>query len=72
MSSTSPSRGSSKFAAACAPGDREYTAGQRLLRRVRVNLGSRFIDYVVVDGGNLPLLLFCTSREKRAGPWWLG
>jgi hypothetical protein len=32
------------------PGDSEYTAGQRLLRRVRVNLGARFIDYVVVDG----------------------
>ena len=33
------------------PGDSEYRAGQRLLRRVRVNLGARFIDYVVVDGG---------------------
>ena len=33
------------------PGDSEYAAGQRLLRRVRVNLGARFIDYVVVDGG---------------------
>jgi Transposase DDE domain len=32
------------------PGDSEYAAGQRLLRRVRVNLGARFIDYVVVDG----------------------
>ena len=32
------------------PGDSEYAAGQRLLRRVRVNLGGRFIDYVVVDG----------------------
>jgi hypothetical protein len=32
------------------PGDSEYTAGQRLLCRVRVNLGSCFIDYVVVDG----------------------
>jgi Transposase DDE domain len=32
------------------PGDSEYTAGQRLLRRVRANLGARFIDYVVVDG----------------------
>jgi hypothetical protein len=33
------------------PGDSEYAAGQRLLRRVRANLGARFIDYVVVDGG---------------------
>ena len=32
------------------PGDSEYAAGQRLLRRLRVNLGARFIDYVVVDG----------------------
>jgi Transposase DDE domain len=32
------------------PGDSEYAAGQRLLRRVRANLGARFIDYVVVDG----------------------
>jgi Transposase DDE domain len=32
-------------------GDSEYAAGQRLLRRVRTNLGARFIDYVVVDGG---------------------
>jgi hypothetical protein len=30
--------------------DSEYAAGQRLLRRVRENLGARFIDYVVVDG----------------------
>jgi len=28
----------------------EYRAGQRLLARVRQNLGARFIDYVVVDG----------------------
>jgi hypothetical protein len=31
------------------PGDSEYAAGQRLLRRVRANLGARFVDYVVVD-----------------------
>ena len=31
-------------------GDSEYAAGKRLLRRVRANLGARFIDYVVVDG----------------------
>jgi hypothetical protein len=33
------------------PRDSEYAAGNRLLRRVRANLGARFIDYVVVDGG---------------------
>ena len=32
------------------PGDSEYAAGQRLLRRVRASLGGRFINYVVVDG----------------------
>ena len=31
-------------------GDSEYSAGQRLLRRLRQSLGARFIDYVVVDG----------------------
>jgi hypothetical protein len=33
------------------PGDSEYRAGQRLLRRAVVHLGPRFADYVVVDGG---------------------
>lgn len=33
-----------------APGDSEYAAGQRLLRRVSAALGRRFADYVVVDG----------------------
>lgn len=32
------------------PGDSEYAAGQRLLRRVHASLGARFIDYGVVDG----------------------
>jgi hypothetical protein len=32
------------------PGDSEYSAGQRLLRRAVKNIGSRFADYVVVDG----------------------
>ena len=32
------------------PGDSEYSAGQRLLRRTLHNLGRRFADYVVVDG----------------------
>ena len=33
------------------PGDSEYGAGQRLLRRTVKNLGARFANYVVVDGG---------------------
>lgn len=33
------------------PGDSEYAAGQRLLKRAMHNLGGRFADYVVVDGG---------------------
>jgi len=32
------------------PGDSEYAAGQRLLRRAVEKLGRRFADYVVVDG----------------------
>ena len=32
------------------PGDSEYNAGRRLLRRAVSNLGRRFADYVVVDG----------------------
>lgn len=32
------------------PGDSEYAAGQRVLRRVVDNLGRRFAQYVVVDG----------------------
>ncbi len=31
------------------PGDSEYAAGQRLLRRARAGLGARGADYVVVD-----------------------
>jgi hypothetical protein len=33
------------------PGDSEYNAARRLLPRVVANLGRRFADYVVVDGG---------------------
>jgi hypothetical protein len=33
------------------PGDSEYAAGQRLVRRAVTNLGTRFADYVVGDGG---------------------
>ena len=32
------------------PGDSEYSAGQRLLRRAVKSVGSRFADYAVVDG----------------------
>lgn len=32
------------------PGDSEYAAGQRLLRRVIPQLGTRFANYLVVDG----------------------
>jgi hypothetical protein len=32
------------------PGDSEYSAGRRLLRRAVGNLGARFADYVVADG----------------------
>jgi hypothetical protein len=32
------------------PGDSEYAAGRRLLRRATANLGPRFAQYVVVDG----------------------
>src|SRR6266853_826955 len=32
------------------PGDSEYAAGQRLLRRVMGSMGKRFAQYVVVDG----------------------
>ena len=32
------------------PGDSEYAAGQRLLRRVIGGLGKRFVQYAVVDG----------------------
>jgi Transposase DDE domain len=33
------------------PGDSEYAAGQRLLARAMTELGPRFADYLVVDGG---------------------
>lgn len=33
------------------PGDSEYAGGQRLLKRAIKNLGVRFANYVVVDGG---------------------
>ncbi|MBV8892200.1 MAG: transposase [Acidobacteria bacterium] len=43
------------------PGDSEYAAGQRLLRRAIPALGSRFADYLVVDGefATAPFLHAC-------------
>jgi Transposase DDE domain len=49
------------------PGDSEYAAGQRLLRRLRVSLGARFIDYVVVDGG-FATAPFLHVTEKAGWP----
>ena len=43
------------------PGESEYNAGRRLLRRAVGNLGPRFADYVVVDGGSPPPPS-CTKR----------
>ena len=59
------------------PGDSEYKAGRRLLRRAVGNLGRRFADYVVADGnfakapflhdaGNLGL--FVVARLKNNLP----
>jgi hypothetical protein len=42
------------------PGDSEYAAGQRLLQRTVGNLGPRFANYAVVDGG------FATSTFLHA------
>ena len=43
------------------PGDSEYAAGQRLLRRTIPQLGPRFADYLVVDGeyATAPFLHVC-------------
>ena len=43
------------------PGDSEYAAGQRLLRRLFPELGTRFADYLVVDGAfaTAPFLHAC-------------
>jgi hypothetical protein len=59
------------------PGDSEYRAGRRLLRRALGNLGRRFADYVVVDGdfARAPFLhdvgdlgLFVVARLKNNLP----
>lgn len=46
---------------AYGPGDSEYAAGQRLLRRAIPQLGPRFADYLVVDGeyATAPFLHAC-------------
>jgi Transposase DDE domain len=48
-------------------GDSEYAAGQRLLRRVIPQLGSRFADYLVVDGefATAPFLHACDDLGLR-------
>jgi Transposase DDE domain len=49
------------------PKDSEYAAGQRLLARVRENLGARFIDYVVVDG-EFATAPFLHAADKAGWP----
>jgi hypothetical protein len=59
------------------PGDSEYSAGRRLLRRAARSLGRRFADYVVFDGefARAPILhdagdlgLFVVARLKNNLP----
>jgi hypothetical protein len=59
------------------PGDSEYNAGRRLLRRAARNLGRRFADYAVIDGdfARAPFLhdagdvgLFVVARLKNNLP----
>jgi len=45
------------------PGDSEYAAGQRLLRRVLGDVGKRFAQYVVVDGKFATAPFLHTARE---------
>lgn len=47
------------------PGDSEYAAGKRLLKRAVNQLGPRFADYVVVDASS-PRPRFCMPRTRRA------
>jgi hypothetical protein len=47
------------------PGDSEYAAAQRLLRRALSNLGPRFADYVVVDSGFATAPFLHTADELR-------
>ena len=45
------------------PGDSEYAAGQRLLRRAQKQLGPRFADYLVVDGEYATAPFLHTARQ---------
>lgn len=45
------------------PKDSEYAAGQRLLRRAKKALGSRFADYLVVDAAYATSTFLHTARE---------
>jgi Transposase DDE domain len=47
------------------PGDSEYAAAQRLLRRAIKNLGPRFADYVVGDGAYATAPFLHTTDELR-------
>jgi hypothetical protein len=62
------------------PGDSEYSAGRRVLRRTVGNLGRRFADYVVVDGnfarapflhdaGNLGLFVVARLKNNLPELW---
>src|SRR2546422_3545201 len=46
------------------PGDSEYAAGQRLLRRAMELLGVRFAAYVVVDGEFATAPFLHTDRKS--------
>jgi Transposase DDE domain len=47
------------------PGDSEYAAAQRLLRRAANHLGARFADYVVGDGEYATAPFLHTTEEVR-------
>jgi hypothetical protein len=49
------------------PGDSEYAAGQRLLRRVSGNVGKRFAQYVAVDGEFATAPFLHTAGELGLG-----
>ncbi|MGB7760025.1 MAG: hypothetical protein WBL61_09360 [Bryobacteraceae bacterium] len=51
------------------PGDSEYAAAQRLLRRAVDRLGPRFADCVVGDG-EYATAPSCTPPTQSACRWW--
>jgi len=53
------------------PGDSEYAAGQRLLRRVIQGLGKRFAQYAVVDG-EFATAPFLHNVAISGSGWWRG